>query len=74
MVSKATYLAQAARRFGRTNPERMDLEHWIELVRTGEGAHVAAARHVGYDFEANRFCGNHSPDDPSPAGASSGSG
>jgi len=48
-VSKHGYLAQAARRFGRANPERMDVEHWVEMVRTGEGAYVAAMRHLGDD-------------------------
>jgi hypothetical protein len=49
MVSKQSYLAQCARRFGRANPERMNVEHWVEMVRTGEGAYVAAMRHLGDD-------------------------
>ena len=42
-----TYLRQAARRFGRSNPERMECEHWVEMVRSGESAYAAAHRYVG---------------------------
>ena len=47
MVSKETYFAEAVRRFGRGNPERMDLAHWVEMVRSGESAYAAAARYLG---------------------------
>ena len=47
MLTKEQYLEQAARRFGRDNPERTDLEHWVEMVRSGESAYAAAVRYLG---------------------------
>jgi hypothetical protein len=49
MLSKADYLAQAARRFGGTNPEQMNVAHWLEMVRTGETAYAAACHYLGDD-------------------------
>jgi hypothetical protein len=45
MVTKQTYLKQASRRFGRRNPERMNVEHWLEMVRSAESAYAAAGRY-----------------------------
>ena len=47
MLTRDLYIQQAGRRFGRANPQRMDLLHWAEMVRSGEGAYVAATRHLG---------------------------
>jgi hypothetical protein len=53
-VTRELYLEQAARRFGRGNPERLDLEHWIEMVRSGESAHAAAVDTLGTSHPTTR--------------------
>jgi hypothetical protein len=43
-VSSEDYRAQRLRRFGRSNPEPMDLPFWREMVRTGVTAYRAKAQ------------------------------
>lgn len=43
-VSGEEYRAQRLRRFGRSNPEPMDLQFWREMVRTGVTAYSAKAQ------------------------------
>lgn len=62
MVTLQTFSQQWRPRFGRSNPERMDLEFWVEMVRSGESAWTARQRidpkgALGsYDYTSPAWC------------------
>ena len=55
MVSRSTYLEQRSRRFGGANPQRMDFEHWVEMVGTAETAYAAGLASMGNSRFASRM-------------------
>ncbi len=44
-VDADTFAAQRTRRFGRANPERMNLPYWLDMIRCGLDAWSAAQRY-----------------------------
>ena len=55
--SKQCFLAQCKRRFGRTNPERLQIEHWEWMVREGCSAYEARKAHgLEHRFDGPDWC------------------